>query len=170
MWQFHSCYFSIFANFVYCGSHTRLTVPIRPSLCLAMMISADSFILGIFVVIIITVDKHYHIGILLDGSGLTQVGKHRSVIRTLLHGSATAGTVLPPAHSALWPALLRTGKYPKSPADGSPNFCRTAGHQLQVVDDDQLQIMLQLVFSAFASQLRDRDTRRIINDQIRNDR
>ena len=33
-------YFSMFANFVYCGSHTRLTVPIGPLRCLAMMISA----------------------------------------------------------------------------------------------------------------------------------
>ena len=39
-----SYYFSIFANFVYCGSHTRLTVPIGPFLCLAMMISEIPFI------------------------------------------------------------------------------------------------------------------------------
>ena len=38
-----SYYFSIFANFVYCGSHTRFTVPIGPFLCLAMMISAIPF-------------------------------------------------------------------------------------------------------------------------------
>ena len=37
-------YFSIFANFVYCGSHTRFTVPIGPFLCLAMMISEIPFI------------------------------------------------------------------------------------------------------------------------------
>ena len=39
-----SYYFSIFANFVYCGNHTRLTVPIGPFLCLAMMISEIPFI------------------------------------------------------------------------------------------------------------------------------
>ena len=39
-----SYYFSVFANFVYCGSHTRLTVPIGPFLCLAMMISEIPFI------------------------------------------------------------------------------------------------------------------------------
>ena len=39
-----SYYFSIFANFVYCGSHTRFTVPIGPFLCLAMMISEIPFI------------------------------------------------------------------------------------------------------------------------------
>ena len=86
-----SYYFSIFANFVYCGSHTRLTVPIGPFLCLAMMISADSLHIGIMVVIIIAVDEHYHIGILLDGSGLTQIGEHRAVIRPLLHGSRELG-------------------------------------------------------------------------------
>ena len=86
-----SYYFSIFANFVYCGSHTRFTVPIGPFLCLAMMTSADSLHIGIMVVIIITVDEHYHVGILLDGSGLTQIGKHRAVIRPLLHGSRELG-------------------------------------------------------------------------------
>ena len=39
------------------------------------------------IVIIITVNKHYHIGILLDGPGLTQIGEHRAVIRPLLHGT-----------------------------------------------------------------------------------
>jgi hypothetical protein len=37
-------YFSIFANFVYCGSHTRFTVPIGPFLCFAIMISEIPFI------------------------------------------------------------------------------------------------------------------------------
>ena len=43
--------------------------------------------IGIFVVLVITVQEHDHIGILLNGSGLTQVRKHRTVV-----GSGLAGT------------------------------------------------------------------------------
>ena len=42
-----------------------------------------------------------------------------------------------------------------------------SGHQLQVVDDDNSQIMFHLEFTAFASKLCNRDTRRIVNDQVR---
>ena len=47
----------------------------------------NSLEFGILVVVIVTIDEHYHIGILLDGSGLSEVGKHRTVIRSLLYGS-----------------------------------------------------------------------------------
>ena len=32
--------------------------------------------LGVLIVIILAVDEHYNVGILLDGAGLTKVGKH----------------------------------------------------------------------------------------------
>ena len=93
------------------------------------------------VVIIITVDEHYHVGILLDGSGLTQIGKHRAVIRPLLHGSRELGE-----------CNYRHGKLSCECLEGSGNIlnllltgvCRLpgTGHELQVVDDDQFQIML----------------------------
>ena len=34
----------------------------------------NPLLLRVRMVIIITIDKHYHVGILLDGSGVTQVG------------------------------------------------------------------------------------------------
>ena len=40
---------------------------------------------GVLVVIIVAVEEHYHVRILLDGSRLTQVGKHGAVVRPLLH-------------------------------------------------------------------------------------
>ena len=40
------------------------------------------------IIIIITVDEHYHVGVLLDGSGLTQVRQHRAMIRSLLYSPA----------------------------------------------------------------------------------
>ena len=45
-------------------------------------------ILRIFIVIVITVNKHNHIGVLLNRSGLSQVRKHRTVIRTLFYRAA----------------------------------------------------------------------------------
>ena len=40
--------------------------------------------LGVVIVVVIAVQKHDDVRILLDRPGLTQVGKHRTVIRTLL--------------------------------------------------------------------------------------
>lgn len=45
----------------------------------------NTFIRRIVIIIIITVDEHYHVGVLLDGSGLTQVRQHRAMIRSLLY-------------------------------------------------------------------------------------
>ena len=47
----------------------------------------DTFHLGVMVIVIVTVYEHYYVGILLDRSGFSEVGEHRSVVRTLLHGS-----------------------------------------------------------------------------------
>ena len=41
-----------------------------------------------------------------------------------------------------------------------------AAHQLQIVDDNQLQIMLQFVFTALGAQFGDRDTGGVVNDQL----
>ena len=45
-------------------------------------------LLCILMIIVISVDKHYHIGILFNGSGFSKIRKHWSVIRTLFHRTA----------------------------------------------------------------------------------
>ena len=51
----------------------------------------DSLILGILIIVIISIDKHNDVGILLDRSLLTQVGKHRTVVGTLLNSPGKLG-------------------------------------------------------------------------------
>ena len=48
---------------------------------------SDVFLVGVFVVIVVSVEEHNHVGILLDGSGFSEVGQHRTVVGTLLYGS-----------------------------------------------------------------------------------
>ena len=43
------------------------------------------FLVGVFVVVVVTVKEHNYVGILLDRSGFSEVGKHGTVIRTLFH-------------------------------------------------------------------------------------
>ena len=43
---------------------------------------------GIFIIILITINKHYNVGVLLDSSGLTEVRKHRTLIRSRLYRTA----------------------------------------------------------------------------------
>ena len=110
------------------------------------------FFLGVVIVVVIAVQEHDDVRVLLDRPGLTQVRKHRPVIRTLLDRTGQAETVLPPAPAAHARSPLTTGKYPKFPAGGIP-ILRLPLHQLQVVDHDNAEIVLQLVFSAFAAKL-----------------
>ena len=42
----------------------------------------------IFIVVFVSVNEHYHVRILLDGSGFTKVRKHRSFIRTAFYRTA----------------------------------------------------------------------------------
>ena len=44
----------------------------------------------IMIIVIVTIDKHYDVGVLLDGSRLTKIGEHRTVIRSL--DNAMTGT------------------------------------------------------------------------------
>ena len=52
---------------------------------------SDVFLVGVFVVIVVSVEEHNHVGILLDGSGFSEVGQHRTVVGTLLYGSGELG-------------------------------------------------------------------------------
>ena len=45
----------------------------------------DTLLVGIRIVIIISVYEHNHIGILLDRSRLSEIRKHRLVIRSLIN-------------------------------------------------------------------------------------
>ena len=49
------------------------------------------FLVGVFVVVVVSVEEHNHVGILLDGSGFSEVGQHRTVVGALLYGSGELG-------------------------------------------------------------------------------
>ena len=48
----------------------------------------DVLLVGVFVVVVVSVEEHNHVGILLNGSGFSEIRKHWSVIRTLFHCTA----------------------------------------------------------------------------------
>ena len=48
-------------------------------------------VIRILIIIIVTVQEHNNVGILLDGSGLSKIRKHRSVIRSCLTGTGKLG-------------------------------------------------------------------------------
>ncbi len=68
-----SSYFFQLTKRVYSGIHTRFTVPIGPFLCLAMMISATFGFSVSFIIVVIAIYKHHDIGILFNGSRLTEI-------------------------------------------------------------------------------------------------
>ena len=45
----------------------------------------------VLIVVVVTVEEHHHVRVLLDGSRLTQVGKHGTVVRSRLTGTAKLG-------------------------------------------------------------------------------
>ena len=75
------------------------------------------FLFCVFMIVIIPVQKHYHIGILFNGSGLSKIRKHgpcdrdAAPLHRLSCDSAITGTFSSRAR-----ALQRIGKYRRSPA------------------------------------------------------
>ena len=49
---------------------------------------SDILVLGFLVIVILTVEEHYYIRILLQGTGFTEVTKHRSLDLAVLYAAA----------------------------------------------------------------------------------
>ena len=115
-------------------------------------------------IIVITIQKHYHIGILLNCSGLTEIRKHWAVIRSLLYSTAQLRKRNDRHAQFSRKCLERTGNI--------RNFLLTgitlsaSAHQLKVVDHDNSEIVFQLVFSTLRTHLCDTDSWCVIYDQI----
>ena len=117
------------------------------------------------VVVVVTVNEHNDVRILLDRTGFTQVGKHRRMIRSLLYRTAQL-------RECKHRNMQFTGKCFQGTGDLGDlvltGFRPSAtAHELQVVNDDHFQIMLQFIFSTFAAELGNADTRCVVDDQIR---
>ena len=118
-------------------------------------------------VILRTVDEGHDVGVLLDGARLTQVGE--------------LGALRPAAHLR-GTAQLRQGdhRHVQLLGDGLertrneghlllavPLRILVAGHQLQVVDDNDLDVVVYLQAARLRTELEDRERRRIVDEQRR---
>ena len=122
--------------------------------------------IGIFVVVLIPVEEDYDIRVLLDGSGIPQVRKHRPVVRPLLRISRKLRqndyrTVELPCQQ-----LQVSGDY------GDLLCPRIQGpslriHELQVVYDNKVESLLGLESSAFALHLHDADAGCVVDEDLR---
>ena len=79
---FHVCKFGVLRQpYEIYGSDRAVSLLCDINLC-------NSLHVAVLVIIVITIDEHYHIGILLNGTGLTQIRKHRTMLRPLFYGTA----------------------------------------------------------------------------------
>ena len=120
-------------------------------------------VLGVLVVIVLAVEKHDDVGVLLKGAGLAQVGEHRpldlarfdgarelrerddrhvELARERLQGTRDLGDLLLAVVAVL---------------------VRPALHELQVVDDDEVEAVLRLEAARLRAQVHDRDARRVVD-------
>src|ERR1019366_1129878 len=94
------------------------------------------------VVDLVPVDEHHHVGVLLDGAGLSQVGQHRALVLALLQPAGQLGQC---HHRHLEPAGedLEAGADLGPPALAVPRAV-PSGHQLEVVDPREAQPLAAL--------------------------
>ena len=105
--------------------------------------------LCIFIILIVTVNKHTNIGVLSAPD--SKVGKHRFRSGLCSTARLSCDNAITGTFSSL-ATPFRDPKYQKFPADATPHArLLSSGHQLQVVNDDQVKILLQLILPAFAS-------------------
>ena len=122
----------------------------------------DPFLFTVVVVVVVTVNEHNDVRILLDRTGFTQVGKHRRMIRSLFYRTAQLRKCDNRHIQFPCEAFERTGDLGDLVLTG---FRPSAtAHELQVVNDDHFQIMLQFIFSTFAAELGNADTRCVVDD------
>ena len=111
------------------------------------------------------VKEHYDIRILLDGAGFSQVGKLRPVIHSLFHRSGELRQ-----HDDR--ALHLPGKLFEHPGQSAdfllPSFCFPLDtHELQIVDDDEIQSLFSFQAPAFILHLQNGDARRVVDINLR---
>jgi len=106
-----------------------------------------------------------NIGILLNSSRFTQVGKHRPVILSLLNASVQLGQGNDRNVQLTRQGFQGAGDFRNFllPVVGIP----AADHQLQVVDENRLDVMVQLIFSGSRSQFGKGNSGRIVYDHFR---
>ena len=121
--------------------------------------------LRIFIIVLITIQEHHDIGILLDRTGLSQVGQHRTMIRTLLYRSRQLGKGDNRTLHLSCNRLQGTGDLRDLLLTALAATSAT-GHELEVVDDDEVESLFELLLTALGAELSDRNTRCIIDGDI----
>ena len=111
-------------------------------------------LLAVFIIIVVAVDKHDNVGVLLDGAGFTQVGKHGLFIRALLGRTRKLRQAYHRDVQFLRHNLERAGNLRDLLRTVvAPPAARL--HELQIVDYDQAQPVAQA--AAFGLDLRHRN-------------
>ena len=116
-------------------------------------------------IILRTVDESYDVGVLLDGARLAQVRK-LGTLRTAAHlrGAAQLRQGDDRHVELLGDGLERT-RYESHLLLAVALRILVAGHELEVVDDDDLDVVMDLQTPRLGAELEDRKSRRIVDEQ-----
>ena len=148
-----SLYGSMLINFVYSPRKASLTVPVGPFTLLGDNDFGQALVFRVFIIIIIPVKHDDDIGILLDGSGFTQVRHDRPMIRPLLR--CTRQLRKGYNWTIQFPGPLASG-----PRDILEDFLLAVlsaafrVHQLQIVNHDHVEPPLRLHPAALGTNVR----------------
>ncbi len=155
----------MFSKRVYWFMNASVTVPIGPLRCFAMMISAMFSSSGfLFVVDGGTEDEHHEVGVLFERARFAEVRQHRTMIRSRFRGAAQ-----------LRQRDDRTAQFLREPLQRSRDRRKllltvveaaAALHQLNVVDDQQVQAMLCLQPPRLRAHFEHADRRCVIDENL----
>ena len=110
--------------------------------CLATMMSASPARGGLLLVDVLAVQQHHDVCVLLDRAGLAQVAHHRALVRALLGTTVELGERDDRDVELLGEQLDLPGELRDLDLAGLDLLA--AGHQLEVVDHDQPQVVALL--------------------------
>ncbi|MNI46019.1 hypothetical protein D3C73_1004620 [compost metagenome] len=122
--------------------------------------------LGFRVVHLVAVHEHDDVGVLLDRSGFTQVGVHRTLVRPLFQGAVELGQGYHRAVEFLGQGFQGPGNLGNLVGPVVAAGARDL-HELQVVDHDQADFaVLAHQATGTGAHFRWTDTRRIVDEQF----
>ena len=153
------------------GERKELRPPLqldRPGLAVTVFRNnalGNVLVLRVGIVIFVSVEEHDGVRILLDSAGFAKIGQHRPLVGTRFVGTGQLAKTDDRHIQLLCHDLERTGDVTDDRYAVVAGFAgRGCGHQLQIVDQHQPQIVEP---AAFRVDLRDRDGRIVVHADIR---
>src|SRR5271157_1068331 len=128
---------------------------------------STAFEIGIVLLVnLLAEDKQDHVGILLDGAGFAEVGELRAVVAAAAFGSAAELRQSEDGDLELFGEGLKSARDCRHFLSSILEALRTSGHELQVVDDEQVESAFG-VFQApsLGAHFTQRNTGRVIDEK-----